>query len=227
VVDRSRRVLDGGEFLRTTWRAVQAIVERVVTERAGKTDLLSGLRRIGIDETSYRKGQRHLTCVVDHDTGRLVWAAEGRNSETILKFFDALGKDRTKKLTHVSADGAEWIHTPVTARAPQAVLCLDPFHVVQWATNAVDKVRRGLWNTLRGKGNTHRPATSKAPAGPYSKTPATSPASNAPRSRPSPRPTTASTAPTCSKNNSARCSPHEANPCTVPLIETGTLTCRF
>jgi transposase len=41
-----------------------------------------------------------MTCVVDHDTGRLVWAAEGRNSETKLKFFDALGPDRTKKLTH-------------------------------------------------------------------------------------------------------------------------------
>jgi transposase len=52
-----------------------------------------------------------MTCVVDHDTGRLVWAAEGRNSETILKFFHALGAERAKELTHVSADGAEWIHT--------------------------------------------------------------------------------------------------------------------
>lgn len=142
------------EFLRTTWRAVQAIVERVVTEQAGDTDLLSGLRRIGIDEIAYRKGQRYLTCVVDHDTGRLVWAAEGRNSETVLKFFDALGPERAKLLTHVSADGAEWIHTPVRTRAPQAVLCLDPFHVVAWATNAVDQVRRGMWNTLRDTGHT-------------------------------------------------------------------------
>jgi transposase len=91
--------------------------------------------------------------VVDHDTGRLVWAAEGRNSETVDKFFDALGEQRAKQLTHVSADGAEWIHTPVRTRAPQAVLCLDPFHVVRWATDAVDTVRRGLWNTLRGKGH--------------------------------------------------------------------------
>lgn len=142
------------ELLRTTWRAVQAIVERVVTERAGKTDLLAGLRRIGIDEIAYRKGQRYLTCVVDHDTGRLVWAAQGRNSETILAFFDALGAERAKDLTHVSSDGAEWIHTPVKTRAPQAVLCLDPFHIVQWATDAVDKVRRGLWNALRGTGHT-------------------------------------------------------------------------
>jgi transposase len=86
------------EFLRITWRTVQAIVERVVTERAGKTDLLAGLRRIGIEEIAYRKGQRYLTCVVDHDTGKLVWAAQGRNSETILKFFDALGEERTKEL---------------------------------------------------------------------------------------------------------------------------------
>ena len=142
------------EFLRTTWRTVQAIVERVVTERAGETDLLSGLRRIGIDEIAYRKGQRYLTCVVDHDTGRLVWAAQGRNSETVLAFFDALGAERSKELTHVSADGAEWIHSPVKDRAPQAVLCLDPFHVVVWATDAVDQVRRSLWNTLRGEGNT-------------------------------------------------------------------------
>lgn len=142
------------ELLRTTWRAVHAIVERVVTERAGQADLLSGLRRIGIDEIAYRKGQRYLTCVVDHDTGRLVWAAEGRNSETILTFFDALGDERATALTHVSADGAEWIHNPVKARAPHAVLCLDPFHIIGWATGAVDKVRRGLWNTLRGNGRT-------------------------------------------------------------------------
>jgi hypothetical protein len=51
-------------------------------------------------------------------------------------------------------NGAEWIHTPVRERASQAVLCLDPFHIVQWATKAIDKVRRGLWNTLRGNGNT-------------------------------------------------------------------------
>ncbi len=34
------------------------------------------------------------------------------------------------------------------------VHCLDPFHVVQWVTDAVDTVRRGLWNTLRGEGHT-------------------------------------------------------------------------
>ncbi|MGH3625298.1 MAG: ISL3 family transposase, partial [Sciscionella sp.] len=134
------------EFLRTTWKSVHAMVERVVTD-------LAGLRRIGIDEIAYRTGQRYLTCVLDHDTGRLVWAREGRNSAVIGEFFDELGADRATRLTHVCADGAEWIHTPVAERAPQAVLCLDPFHLIAWATKALDKVRRALWNTLRGNGH--------------------------------------------------------------------------
>jgi transposase len=46
------------EYLRTTWRSVQAMVTRVVAEVAGRGDRLAGLRRIGVDEIAYRKGQR-------------------------------------------------------------------------------------------------------------------------------------------------------------------------
>ena len=128
-------------LLRLSWRTVAAIVKRVVADLGGKTDRLEGLSRIGIDEISYRKGHRYLTVVVDHDTGRMVWAHEGRKKETLEMFFTKLGPDRAALLTHVSADGAEWIHGVVTDRAPNAVLCLDPFHVVAWAMKALDKVR--------------------------------------------------------------------------------------
>jgi len=114
------------ELLRITWRSVSAVVERVVADRAGKTDLLAGLKRIGIDEIAHRCGHRYLTCVVDHDTGRLVWATPGRNSETLGGYFDALAPEGSAQLTHVAADGAEWIHSVVTERAPKAALCLDP-----------------------------------------------------------------------------------------------------
>jgi transposase len=146
---------------RITWRTVAAIVVRVVAELAGHTDRLAGLRRIGIDEISYRKGQRYLLCVVDHDTGRLVWAGKGRNAATLRGFFDLLGEDRSAQLSHVSADGAEWIHDVVTERAPPAVLCLDAFHVVAWATAALDAVRRGMWNQLRAAGNHDQAKTLK------------------------------------------------------------------
>ncbi|QNK82874.1 ISL3 family transposase [Nakamurella sp. PAMC28650] len=149
------------QLMRTSWRHVSAIIEHVVADGLAGRDVLAGLRRIGIDEISHRKGQRYLTCVVDQDSGRLVWAAPGRNSDTLGRFFDQLGPERAAALTHVSADGAQWIHDTVTARAPQAVLGLDPFHIVGWATRELDKVRRQTWNTLRGRSSSAQASSVK------------------------------------------------------------------
>ena len=148
-------------LLRVTWRSVAAIITRVVAQRSTTTDRLTGLRRIGVDEISYRKGHRYLLVVVDHDTGRLVWADKGRDAATLRRFFDVLGEDRAALLTHISADGAEWIHTVAAERAPQALVCLDAFHVVAWAAAALDAVRRGLWNQLRRDGKTDQAAALK------------------------------------------------------------------
>jgi transposase len=139
-------------LMRTSWRAVNAIVVRVVAQARGQVDRLSGLRRVGLDEVAYRKGHRYLMCAVDHDTGRVVWAAEGRNQNAVHAFFDALGAERAAELTHVTCDGAEWIHAVIAERAPQAVICLDPFHVVMWATEAIDEVRRRITRDLRAAG---------------------------------------------------------------------------
>ena len=117
-------------------------------------DLLGGLRRIGIDEISYRKGHRYLVVVVDHDTGRLGWAANGRDADTVRRFFAELGEERCAKIEKVSCDGVEWIMNVVEEHCPNATICLDPFHVVQWATNALDGVRRDVWNAARQAGLT-------------------------------------------------------------------------
>ena len=89
--------------------------------------------------------------VVDHDTGRLVWAAAGRDVATLGTFFDLLGEERCAQITHVSADSAAWIARVVTERCPDAIQCADPFHVVAWATDALDVVRREAWNAASGR----------------------------------------------------------------------------
>jgi transposase len=48
-----------------------------VADIEASVDRLEGLRRIGIDEISYKKGHRYITVVIDHDSKRLVWAAPG------------------------------------------------------------------------------------------------------------------------------------------------------
>jgi transposase len=140
------------ELMRISWRSVGRLVERVVDEATSRTNPLEGLRRIGIDEVSYRKGHKYLTVVVNHDTGRLVWAATGRDEKTLRTFFDRLGEAGCRSIEQVSADAASWIAKVVRDRCPSARLCLDPFHVVAWATDALDTVRRNVWNTARRAG---------------------------------------------------------------------------
>src|SRR3954466_6909231 len=77
--------------MRVAWRSVGGILERVADEAQREVDLLAGLKRIGIDELSHRRGQRYLTVVVDHDSGRLVGAAAGRDRRTVDAFLEALG----------------------------------------------------------------------------------------------------------------------------------------
>jgi transposase len=141
-------------LLRVAWRTVGAIVTRVVAEGRAAHDPFEGLRRIGIDEISYKRGHRYLMVVVDHDTGRLVWAAPGRDATTLAAFFDLLGEERCARVALVSADAAGWIGALVAARCPEATLCLDAFHVVAWAGDALDEVRREVWNAARRAGAT-------------------------------------------------------------------------
>jgi transposase len=140
------------ELMRIAWRTVGSICERVCDEAQREVDLLDGLQRIGIDEISHRKGQRYLTVVVDHDTGRLVWAAAGRDRKTVERFLDDLGEERCEQIKLVSCDMAAWIAGPVADRLPDAVRCVDPFHVIQLATDALDEVRREVWNEARKAG---------------------------------------------------------------------------
>jgi transposase len=140
------------QLMRISWRTVGTIIARVSGEAEAATDRLAGLRRIGIDEISYKRGHKYLVIVVDHETGLLIWAAPGRDRKTLEAFFDRLGPGRAAELSHVSADGADWIVGVVADRAPQAVVCADPFHVVSWATGALDEVRREVWRQARAAG---------------------------------------------------------------------------
>ena len=125
---------------------------RVVDEARAAVDPFDGLVRIGIDEISYKNGHRYLSVVVDHDSGRLVWAAKGHDKDTPEGFIDALGDQSCAQIRLVSCDAAEWIGDAVRLRCKNATICLDAFHLVRWVTDALDEVRRETWNEARRAG---------------------------------------------------------------------------
>jgi transposase len=115
------------QLMLVTWRTVGGIVRRVVAEARTRTDPFATLRRIGIDEVSWRKGKKYLTVVLDHDTGRLIWAAAGADEKTLEAFFDLLGEPRPRLATgavpprcRTSARAADRLHRDCTHSAAAA-----------------------------------------------------------------------------------------------------------
>jgi transposase len=126
-------------LLRCSWKAVDNIIRRVVAERLDAARL-EGLFRIGVDEISYKRGHHYLTVVADHDTGRVVWVAKGKRGQALQDFYDALGPDGRDRLEAVSMDLGTIYRDTTRRSVPAAVICFDPFHVIQLANRALDLV---------------------------------------------------------------------------------------
>lgn len=135
-------------FARVAWRTVGAMCERVAADVLDP-DRLAGLVDIGVDEISWRKHHRYLTLVTDHATSTVVWGASGKDTATLHRFFDELPDDAAEGIEAVSMDLGPAYAKAVRERAPAAVICFDPFHVVQLATKALDSVRRQVWQSAR------------------------------------------------------------------------------
>jgi transposase len=141
-------------FLRVDWDTVGRICERVVADSLD-ADRLDGLVNIAVDEISWRKHHNYLTLVTNHTSGKIVWGKAGKDTATMDAFFDELGADRSGRIEAVSMDmGPAFAKSVRTeGHAPQAVVCIDPFHAVKLVGEALDVERRKAWNELRQAGN--------------------------------------------------------------------------
>ncbi len=130
------------QYMRCAWHTVMQCISRAKAflEPDG-TKRYNNLVNIGIDETSFRKGYKYLTVVVNHDTNEVVWAHEGHGIEILKMFFEELCEEQRNSIRTVSGDGARWIDTVMQEYIPNATRCMDSFHVVEWAIKALDEVR--------------------------------------------------------------------------------------
>ena len=60
-------------FMRISWNTVGPMISHFRNELDVNPDSrFDNLEKIGVDETSYRKGHKYMTVVVNHDTGKVV-----------------------------------------------------------------------------------------------------------------------------------------------------------
>ena len=73
---------------------------------------------IGVDEISYKRGHQYLTVVADHDTGRVLHVAKGRNQAALQSFFDLLGPNAAPRSEPSRMDMATHLARPLPAIDP-------------------------------------------------------------------------------------------------------------
>ena len=138
---------------RTTWdtafRAVEIAVRWGLAHRN-----LDGIRSIGVDELSWKKGQKYLTMVyqLDHGCRRLLHISKHRTRASFNSFFDMLGEERTKSIEFVASDMWKAFLQVVRKRCSNALHVLDRFHVMQLMSKAIDQTRRDEVRHLKAKG---------------------------------------------------------------------------
>lgn len=104
----------------------------------------TGVRRVGMDETSARKGQDYISIFADMDARRVIFATEGRSADTVARFATDLaahGGD-PEKVTDTSSDMSTAFISGISQYLPNARMTFDRFHLVAKLSEAIDTVRR-------------------------------------------------------------------------------------
>ena len=134
-------------YMRIDWKTVGNCISRSLRDlEPDLSKRLDGLVRIGINETSYCKGHKYITVIVNHDTNTVVWAAERHGKDVLTQFYEQLTDEQKATIKVVTGDGARWITDCVNEFTPDCIRCVDPFHVVEWAMEALDKLRAERWH---------------------------------------------------------------------------------
>jgi len=135
------------ELKQIDWQTVGRCISRVRHDLEPDIKVrFNGLRIIGVDETSYHKGHKYITTVVDQEKGIVVWAHEGHGRAVLTEFFESLTEEQRAGIEIVAGDGARWITDCAEQYCPNHKRCVDTFHVVTWAQDALDRVRAAAWH---------------------------------------------------------------------------------
>jgi transposase len=139
-----------GQLFGFHWNTVRKAVKDLVDFGLENRDLQEVLY-IGIDEISRKRGHVYHTQVYDLTGKRLLWSGEDRSAETLQRFFDHFGEERSEKIEAVCCDMWAPYVDVIKERLPNALLVFDKFHIVRHLMEAVDTVRKEEARELRAE----------------------------------------------------------------------------
>jgi transposase len=147
-----RSLTQAADLLRLHWDRVQRLIDRAVARGLARRSP-DGVRRVGLDEKSFQRGQRYVSLMTDLDGRRGLEVVAGRDTAQAVALWEALPAEQRAKVEAAAMDrGANFVAATRQA-APQAAIGHDRFHVSQHLNDAVDKTRREEARRLEEKGD--------------------------------------------------------------------------
>ena len=140
---RELPVAQAANLLRVAGKRLWTRIDHYIKAARSRDDM-SGVRKVGVDETSVKKGHEYITVVHDLDAKRLLFACPGRDHKTVEAFVQDLTAHggNPEAVAHVCMDMSAAYTKGVGKTLPQAAISFDRFHVVALANEAMDAVRR-------------------------------------------------------------------------------------
>jgi transposase len=117
---------------------------RYYTEAARQKEDYSGVKQLGVDETSKAKGHDYVSLFVDLKKRRTIFVAEGKGSETVAAFTEDFKAHHGNPhdITDVSIDMSPAFIKGVEDNLPNAEVTFDKYHIMKIISTAVDDVRK-------------------------------------------------------------------------------------
>jgi len=127
-----------GEHDTRIWR----VLDHYVQSARAQADY-SEVKRVGIDETSARRGHDYISLFFDLDKRRLLFGTEGKDHETVKAFTEDLKAHNgaPENLTAACIDMSKAFIKGIREALPNAEITFDPFHLIQLMNDALGKVR--------------------------------------------------------------------------------------
>ena len=149
---RAATIKDVAQETHLDWKTVKELEKQYMREqlrRLGKP----GPKVIGIDEASIAKGHTYRIVVSDLVRRRPIWfGGQDRSEASMAQFFDWLGERKCQGLRLAVMDMWKPFRNMTTAKAPQAAILFDKFHVMGRLGDALDQVRKAEYARHAGKG---------------------------------------------------------------------------
>ncbi|MDD4522942.1 MAG: ISL3 family transposase [Methanosarcina sp.] len=128
------------------WRVIIYYVKKSRAE-----ENFSKVSKIGVDETSLKKGHKYVTIVADVENSKVIYVCEGKDSSTLTRFNEDLTNHGGKPtmIQYVSCDMSPAFINGISSEFPDAKITFDKFHVMKMMNEAVDEVRKQEQSTIK------------------------------------------------------------------------------